>query len=147
MTASDNTSSLLKLAFERVERWEEAGLIVSDLKQIIEDSENISELIIDLEILVQKSSELQKRIASLPENLQPEMVDSWRADILNPLNYEKTNGDYLSWAKEHRIWEITMFNSLDQWLDLSLESEYDDVLAHQANYAPHHGNGIRLVRF
>ena len=129
MTASDNTSSLLKLAFERVERWEEAGLIVSDLKQIIDDSENISELIIDLEILVQKSSELQKRIASLPENLQPEMVDSWRADILNPLNYEKINGDYLSWAKEHRIWEITMFNSLDQWLDLSLESEYDDVLA------------------
>ena len=129
MTASDNTSSLLKLAFERVERWEEAGLIVSDLKQIIEDSENISELIIDLEILVQKSSELQKRIASLPENLQPEMVDSWRADILNPLNYEKINGDYESWAKEHRIWEITMFNSLDQWLDLSLESEYDDVLA------------------
>ena len=129
MTASDNTSSLLKLAFERVEKWEEAGLIVSDLKQIIEESENISELIIDLEILVQKSSELQKRIASLPENLQPEMVDSWRADILNPLNFEKINGDYLSWAKEHRVWEITMFNSLDQWLDLSLESEYDDVLA------------------
>ena len=129
MTASDNTSSLLKLAFERVEKWEEAGLIVSDLKQIIEDSENISELIIDLEILVQKSSELQKRIASIPENLQPEMVDSWRADILNPLNFEKISGDYLSWAKEHRIWEITMFNSLDQWLDLSLESEYDDVLA------------------
>ena len=129
MTASDNTSSLLKLAFERVEKWEEAGLIVSDLKQIIEDSENISELIIDLEILVQKSSELQKRIASLPENLQPEMVDSWRAGILNPLNFEKISEDYLSWAKEHRIWEITMFNSLDQWLDLSLESEYDDVLA------------------
>lgn len=129
MTASDNTSSLLKLAFERVEKWEEAGLIVSDLKQIIQDSENISELIIDLEILVQKSSELQKRIASLPENLQPEMVDSWRTDILNPLNFEKISGDYLSWAKEHRIWEITMFNSLDQWLDLSLESEYDDVLA------------------
>ena len=57
------------------------------------------------------------------------MVDSWRADILNPLNFEKISGDYLSWAKEHRIWEITMFNSLDQWLDLSLESEYDDVLA------------------
>lgn len=129
MAASDNTSSLLKLAFERVEKWEEAGLIVSDLKQIIQDSENISELIIDLEILVQKSSELQKRIASLPENLQPEMVDSWRTDILNPLNFEKISGDYLSWAKEHRIWEITMFNSLDQWLDLSLESEYDDVLA------------------
>lgn len=129
MTASDNTSSLLKLAFERVEKWEEAGLIVSDLKQIIEESENISELIIDLEILVQKSSELQKRIASLPENLQPEMVDSWRTDILNPLNFEKISEDYLSWAKEHRIWEITMFNSLDQWLDLSLESEYDDVLA------------------
>ena len=129
MTASDNTSSLLKLAFERVEKWEEAGLIVSDLKRIIEDSENISELIIDLEILVQKSSELQKRIASLPENLQPEMVDSWRTDILNPLNFEKISGDYLSWAKEHRIWEITMFNSLDKWLDLSLESEYDNVLA------------------
>ena len=129
MTGSDNTSSLLKLAFERVEKWEEAGLIVSDLKQIIQDSENISELIIDLEILVQKSSELQKRIASLPENLQPEMVDSWRTDILNPLNFEKISGDYLSWAKEHRIWEITMFNSLDKWLDLSLESEYDDVLA------------------
>ena len=129
MTASDNTSSLLKLAFERVEKWEEAGLIVSDLKQIIQESENISELIIDLEILVQKSSELQKRIASLPENLQPEMINSWRADILNPLNFEKISGDYLSWAKEHRIWEITMFNSLDQWLDLSLESEYDDVLA------------------
>lgn len=129
MTGSDNTSSLLKLAFERVEKWEEAGLIVSDLKKFIQDSENISELIIDLEILVQKSSELQKRIASLPENLQPEMVDSWRTDILNPLNFEKISGDYLSWAKEHRIWEITMFNSLDQWLDLSLESEYDDVLA------------------
>ena len=42
---------------------------------------------------------------------------------------KKISGDYLSWAKEHRIWEITMFNSLDQWLDLSLESEYDDVLA------------------
>ena len=129
MTASDNASSLLKLAFERLEKWEEAGLIVSDLKQIIQDSENISELIIDLEILVQKSSELQKRIASLPENLQPEMIDSWRADILNPLNFEKISEDYLSWAKEHRIWEITMFNSLDKWLDLSLESEYDDVLA------------------
>ena len=129
MTATDNTSSLLKLAFERVEKWEEAGLIVSDLKQIIQDSENISELIIDLEILVQKSSELQKRIASLPENLQPEMVSSWQTDILNPLNFEKISGDYLSWAKEHRIWEITMFNSLDKWLDLSLESEYDEILA------------------
>ena len=129
MTASDNASSLLELAFERVEKWEEAGLIVNDLKQIIEESEDISELIIDLEILVQKSSELQKRIASLPKNLQPEMIDSWQADILNPLNFEKISEDYLSWAKEHRVWEITMFNSLDKWLDLSLESEYDDVLA------------------
>lgn len=129
MTASDNTSSLLELAFERVRKWEEAGLIVNDLKQIIEESEDISELIIDLEILVQKSSELQKRIASLPENLQPEMIDSWQADILNPLNFEKISEDYLSWAKEHRVWEIAMFNSLDQWLDLSLESEYDAVLA------------------
>ena len=93
------------------------------------NSENISELIIDLEILVQKSSELRKRIASLPENLQPEMVSSWQTDILNPLNFEKISGDYLSWAKEHRIWEITMFNSLDKWLDLSLESEYDEILA------------------
>lgn len=128
MTSSENTSSLLKLAFERVEEWKQSGLIVDNLKKLVEESDDISELLIDLEILVQKSSELQKRISSLPEKSRNVKIKSWQTECLNPLNYEKVNTEYLTWAKEHRVWEVTMFNSLDRWLDLSLENEYNDVL-------------------
>ena len=50
-------------------------------------------------------------------------------ELTDPLSFESINEEYTKWAKQNRSWEISLFNSLDSWLDLDLEQEYDDVLA------------------
>ena len=56
-------------------------------------------------------------------------LDSWVEELTDPLSFESINEEYTKWAKQNRSWEISLFNSLDSWLDLDLEQEYDDVLA------------------
>ena len=93
-------------------------------------NENLSNKIIEFEVAIQNSAELKKRIKSIQNKaLTPTNLDSWLEELTDPLSFESINEEYTKWAKQNRSWEISLFNSLDSWLDLDLEQEYDDVLA------------------
>ena len=131
MSEVNDADSVRKLALSRLNEWSGQGWKVEKIRDIIEaGNENLSNKIIEFEVAIQNSAELKKRIKSIQNNgLIPTDLDSWVEDLTDPLSFESINEEYTKWAKQNRSWEISLFNSLDSWLDLDLEQEYDDVLA------------------
>ena len=131
MSEVNDADSVRKLALSRLNEWSGQGWKVEKIRDIIEaGNENLSNKIIEFEVAIQNSAELKKRIKSIQNNgLIPTDLDSWVEDLTDPLSFESINEEYTKWAKQNRGWEISLFNSLDSWLDLDLEQEYDDVLA------------------
>tara|TARA_Y100001954_G_scaffold207586_1_gene231164 strand:- start:928 stop:3621 length:2694 start_codon:yes stop_codon:yes gene_type:complete len=127
----NDADSVRKLALSRLNEWSGQGWKVEKIRDIIETgNENLSNKIIEFEVAIQNSAELKKRIKSIQNNgLIPTDLDSWVEELKDPLSFESINEEYTKWAKQNRSWEISLFNSLDSWLDLDLEQEYDDVLA------------------
>ena len=131
MSEVNDADSVRKLALSRLNEWSGQGWKVEKIRDIIEaGNENLSNKIIEFEVAIQNSAELKKRIKSIQNNgLIPTDLDSWVEELTDPLSFESINEEYTKWAKQNRSWEISLFNSLDSWLDLDLEQEYDDVLA------------------
>lgn len=131
MSEVNDADSVRKLALSRLNEWSGQGWKVEKIRDIIEaGNENLSNKIIEFEVAIQNSAELKKRIKSIQNNgLIPTDLDSWVEELKDPLSFESINEEYTKWAKQNRSWEISLFNSLDSWLDLDLEQEYDDVLA------------------
>ena len=131
MSEVNDADSVRKLALSRLNEWSGQGWKVEKIRDIIETgNENLSNKIIEFEVAIQNSAELKKRIKSIQNNgLIPTDLDSWVEELKDPLSFESINEEYTKWAKQNRSWEISLFNSLDSWLDLDLEQEYDDVLA------------------
>ena len=131
MSEVNDADSVRKLALSRLNEWSGQGWKVEKIRDIIEaGNENLSNKIIEFEVAIQNSAELKKRIKSIQNNgLIPTDLDSWVEELTDPLSFESINEEYTKWAKQNRGWEISLFNSLDSWLDLDLEQEYDDVLA------------------
>ena len=131
MSEVNDADSVRKLALSRLNEWSGQGWKVEKIRDIIEaGNENLSNKIIEFEVAIQNSAELKKRIKSIQTNgLIPTDLDSWVEELTDPLSFESINEEYTKWAKQNRSWEISLFNSLDSWLDLDLEQEYDDVLA------------------
>lgn len=135
MSEANDADSVRKLALSRLNEWSEQGWKVEVIRDIIEDEdENLSNKIIEFEVGIQNSAELKKRINSIQnKGLIPTNLDSWVEALADPLNFESINEGYTKWARQNRSWELSLFNSLDFWLDLDLEQEYDDVLARLDN--------------
>ena len=131
MSEVNDADSVRKLALSRLNEWSGQGWKVEKIRDIIEaGNENLSNKIIEFEVAIQNSAELKKRIKSIQnKGLIPTNLDSWVEELTDPLSFESINEEYTKWAKQNRSWEISLFNSLDSWLDLDLEQEYDDVLA------------------
>ena len=131
MSEVNDADSVRKLALSRLNEWSGQGWKVEKIRDIIDaGNENLSNKIIEFEVAIQNSAELKKRIKSIQNNgLIPTNLDSWLEELTDPLSFESINEEYTKWAKQNRSWEISLFNSLDSWLDLDLEQEYDDVLA------------------
>ena len=130
MSEVNDADSVRKLALSRLDEWHKQGWNIENIRNIIEnEEENLSNIIIELEFAIQNSAELRKRINSINKNeLIPDKIDTWKENISDPLNFEKINDDYTKWARQNRNWEVSLFNSLDSWLDLDLEEKYDEVL-------------------
>ena len=130
MSEVNDADSVRKLALSRLDEWHKQGWNIENIRNIIEnEEENLSNIIIELEVAIQNSAELRKRINSIYKNeLIPDKIDTWKENISDPLNFEKINDDYTKWARQNRNWEVSLFNSLDSWLDLDLEEKYDEVL-------------------
>ena len=131
MSEVNDADSVRKLALSRLNEWSGQGWKVEKIRDIIDaGNENLSNKIIEFEVAIQNSAELKKRIKSIQnKGLIPANLDSWLEELTDPLSFESINEEYTKWAKQNRSWEISLFNSLDSWLDLDLEQEYDDVLA------------------
>ena len=131
MSEVNDADSVRKLALSRLNEWSGQGWKVEKIRDIIDaGNENLSNKIIEFEVAIQNSAELKKRIKSIQNSgLIPTDLDSWVEELTDPLSFESINQEYTKWAKQNRSWEISLFNSLDSWLDLDLEQEYDDVLA------------------
>ena len=131
MSEVNDADSVRKLALSRLNEWSGQGWKVEKIRDIIDaGNENLSNKIIEFEVAIQNSAELKKRIKSIQNKaLTPANLDSWLEELTDPLSFESINEEYTKWAKQNRSWEISLFNSLDSWLDLDLEQEYDDVLA------------------
>ena len=131
MSEVNDADSVRKLALSRLNEWSGQGWKVEKIRDIIDaGNENLSNKIIEFEVAIQNSAELKKRIKSIQNKaLTPANLDSWLKELTDPLSFESINEEYTKWAKQNRSWEISLFNSLDSWLDLDLEQEYDDVLA------------------
>ena len=131
MSEVNDADSVRKLALSRLNEWSGQGWKVEKIRDIIDaGNENLSNKIIEFEVAIQNSAELKKRIKSIQNKaLIPANLDSWLEELTDPLSFESINEEYTKWAKQNRSWEISLFNSLDSWLDLDLEQEYDDVLA------------------
>jgi len=134
----NDADSVRELALSRLDEWSGQGWKVEDIRDIIEaGDENLSNKIIEFEVGIQNSAELRKRINSIQNDwLIPANLDSWVEELTDPLNFESINDEYTKWARQNRGWEISLFNSLDSWLDLDLEQEYDDVLMRLDNLDP-----------
>ena len=130
MSEVNDADSVRKLALSRLDEWSGQGWKVEKIRDIIEaGDENLSNKIIEFEVAIQNSAELKKRINSIQNKaLTPANLGSWLKRLTDPLSFESINEEYTKWAKQNRSWEISLFNSLDSWLDLDLEQEYDDVL-------------------
>ena len=131
----NDADSVRKLALSRLDEWSGQGWKVEKIRDVIEaGDENLSNKIIEFEVAIQNSAELKKRIISIQnKGLTPANLDSWLEGLTDPLIFESINEEYTRWAKQNRGWEISLFNSLDLWLDLDLEQEYDDVLTRLDN--------------
>ena len=131
MSEVNDADSVRKLALSRLDEWSGQGWKVEKIRDIIEaGDENLSSKIIEFEVAIQNSAELKKRINSIQnKGIIPADLDSWLEGLADPLNFESINDEYTKWARQNRSWELSLFNSLDSWLDLDLEQEYDDVLA------------------
>ncbi|MEC8736099.1 MAG: hypothetical protein VXX39_03995, partial [Candidatus Thermoplasmatota archaeon] len=131
MSEVNDADSVRKLALSRLDEWSGQGWKVENIRDIIETGDqNLSNKIIEFEVAIQNSAELKKRINSIQnKGVIPTNLDSWMEGLTDPLNFESINDEYTKWARQNRSWELSLFNSLDSWLDLDLEQEYDDVLA------------------
>lgn len=104
---------------EYLAKWDEQGWNISAIEEFLNSKEEAkTENIMRLEFLITSAEALRERLSS--DWLDKLDIDSGLFDVLknrltNPLDYDSILGEYHSWARKNRKWELVLEKFRTYW--------------------------------
>ena len=118
---------------ERLMDLEHEGWNIVSIEDFLtEDEELATERWLYVDFAVELAQELLERTGYLGDAASQRAVEQselWEEELRDPMNAERILGEYSTWAKDWRPWELILNGALEDWREAGDEESYASFMA------------------